>query len=388
MAFQPISWYLTRLETSFAVLIELGEQTGHQRSLHVARCALVAGVSVACGRRLLILGEDIDGGPIDYRDLLRSYKNAADAAAITGQWLAPLPGELQELEQIARSDITFAPSQGVPFSALLLSMVTASRDLWRDWEYRMAGAGYRAPSLLLFLRSDIFASILQESDEPDKVDHQPVYWEDADALLELLNRRIEASLSEDLDGVLNWNDLLEPEFSYDAMKQLIASSILGRPRDIIYYFGRVFFNANRRGATSLAKRDFDAALRDYSEYALQALSAEWSPHIPDLGDSLLEFWGGTRDITNDELRTRLISSGVEVNDVEGAVRFLVDAQFLGLAIDDYNYKFASTSRESIIMMRQAGRFIHDRGGQRKFRIHRAFQQSLGLSPRQRPRASC
>ena len=114
VAFQPISWYLTRLETSFAVLIELGEQTGHRRSLHVAKCALVAGVSVACGRRLLILGEDIDGGPIDYRDLLRSYKNAADAAAITEQWLAPLPGELQELEQIARSDITSAPSQGVP----------------------------------------------------------------------------------------------------------------------------------------------------------------------------------------------------------------------------------------------------------------------------------
>ncbi len=606
VAFQPISWYLARLETSFAVLIELGEQTGHRGLLHVAKCALVAGVSVACGRRLLMLGEDIDGGPVDYRDLLRSYKNAADAAAITKQWLAPLPGELQELEQIARADITSAPSQSVPLlkkihvgdyvaenelsdlaayfvetaefedalagtfkvfvgrkgtgksavahmvadrisenkrnlvrvivpkgyeltqilklvsefdpstrnrfveglwkyllstealiaiwedlkdkpfdaswsaaevkvrdrvsafpdamslsfagriiqalqtqrhsidenglvsestilgrlqsgeiqnlrdvicgyltseqreltlllddmvpgwesakergelSALLLSMVTASRDLWRDWEYRMARAGYRAPSLLLFLRSDIFASMLQESDEPDKVNHRPVYWEDADALLELLNKRIEASLSEDLDGVLNWNDLLDPAFSYDAMKQLIEGSILGRPRDIIYYFGRVFFHANRRGATRLAKRDFDSALRDYSEYVLQALSAEWSPHIPDLGDSLLEFWGGTQDITNDELRMRLISSGVESNDVEGAVRFLVDAQFLGLAIDEYNYKFASTPTESAMMMRQAGRFIHNRGGQRKFRIHRAFQQSLGLSPRQRPRPS-
>ena len=84
---------------------------------------------------------------------------------------------------------------------------------------------------------------------------------------------------------------------------------------------------------------------------------------------------------------RLISSGVESNDVEGAVRFLVDAQFLGLAIDEYNYKFASTPTESAMMMRQAGRFIHNRGGQRKFRIHRAFQQSLGLSPRQRPRPS-
>ena len=61
-----------------------------------------------------MLGEDIDSGPVDYRDLLRSYKNAADAASITKQWLAPLPGEIQELEQIARADITSAPSQAVP----------------------------------------------------------------------------------------------------------------------------------------------------------------------------------------------------------------------------------------------------------------------------------
>ena len=553
-----------------------------------------------------MIGDNIDGGPIDYRDLLRNYKNAADADAITRQWLAPLPGELRELEQVARADITSAPSQAVPLirkihvgdyvaenelsdlaayfvetaefedalagtfkvfvgrkgtgksavthmvadrlredmrnlvrviapkgyeltqilklvkefdlptrnrfveglwkyllstealiaiwdnlkdkpldaswsaaetaardrvsaspdvmslsfasriiqalqiqrqsidenglvsestilarlqsreiqnlrdvicrylsseqreltlllddmvpgwesaeqrgelSAILLSIVTASRDLWRDWEYRMARAGCRAPSLLLFLRSDIFASMLQESDEPDKIDHRLVYWEDADALLDLINKRIETGLSQDFDGVLNWNDLLEPEFSYDSMKQLIAGSILCRPRDIIYYFDRVVFNANRRRATSLAKRDFEAALRDYSEYALQALSAEWSPHIPDLADSLLEFWGGTQDITDDELRTRLISSGVESNDVEGAVRFLVDAQFLGLGIDEYNYKFASTPTESALMMRQAGRFIHNRGGRRSFRIHRAFRQSLGLSPRHRVRAS-
>ena len=606
VAFQPISWYLSRLESCFAVLIELEEHTDRRQSLHTAKCALVAGVSVACGRRLLMLGNDIDGGPIDYRDLLQSYKNATAAATIAKEWLAPMAGELEELEQVARADITSIPNRGVPLlerihvgdyvaenelpdlasyfvetsefqdaltgmfkvfvgrkgtgksavthmvadrirkdkrnlvrvivpkgyeltqilklvnefdlstrnrfveglwkyllstealiaiwedlkdkplgtswseaeskvrdrvyafpeaidlsfagriihvlqdqresiakngqvsettilgelqskeiqnlrdvicgyltaeqreltlilddmvpgwenaeqrgelAALLLSMLTASRDLWRDWDYRMARAGCRAPSMLLFLRSDIFASMLQESDEPDKVDHRPVYWEDADALLGLLNKRIEASLSEDIDGVLNWSDLLESGFSYDAMKQIFEVYLLGRPRDVIYYFGRVLFNANRRKASSLAKRDFDAALRDYSEYALQALSAEWSPHIPDLGDFLLDFWGETEDITNDDLRKRLVSNGVEPSDVDGAVRFLVDAQFLGLAIDDRNYRFASTPTESATMMRQAGRFIHDRGGQRKFRIHRAFQQSLGLSSRQRLRAS-
>ena len=605
VAFQPISWYLTRLETSFAVLIELGDQSGHGASLHVAKCALAAGVSVACGRRLLMLGEDIGGGPVDYRDLQRSYKSAADAASITQEWLAPLPREIRDLELVTQADITSTSTQDVPLlrkvqigdyvaeneltdladyfvetvefedalfgtfevfvgrkgsgksavthmvadrlredtrnvvsvispkgyeltqihklvmgsdlstrnrfveglwkyllstealkaiwndleskpldaswseaelrvkdqvdalqdvmdlsfasriiqviqnqrlsidgsveiteseilgrlqskelqnlrdvicgylsserreltlllddmvpgwesaeqrvqlSRILLSMVVASRDLWRDWEYRMARAGYRGPSILLFLRTDIFASILQESDEPDKIEHRPVFWEDGDALLNLINMRILSSLREDLDGVLNWNDLLEPGFSFDAMKQVIETSLLRRPRDIIYYFGRVFFNANRRKATKLAKRDFDGAMRDYSEYALQALGSEWSPHIPELEDTLLEFLGGTHDITYGELHSRLTSSGVDPRDVEGAVRFLVDAQFLGLAIDESGYRFATTPRESATMMRQAGRFIHDRGGQRKFRIHRAFRQSLGLSVRRRLKA--
>ena len=47
----------------------------------------------------------------------------------------------------------------------------------------------------------------------------------------------------------------------------------------------------------------------------------------------------------------------------------------------------TTPTESALMMRQAGRFIHNRGGRRNFRIHRAFRQSLGLSPRHRVRAS-
>ena len=61
-----------------------------------------------------MLGDGIDEGPVDYRDLLRSYKNANTAATITRQWLAPLPGELRELEQVVRADITSAPRQAVP----------------------------------------------------------------------------------------------------------------------------------------------------------------------------------------------------------------------------------------------------------------------------------
>ena len=453
VAFQPLSWYLDRIGNSFAVLVELGDQTDRRQPLHIAKCALVAGVSVACGRRLLMLGNDVGGGPIDYRDLLRGYKNATFAAGVVQDWLGPFAAELSELEQVTQADITSSVSvqavpllkrvdlgdyvaenelsdlasyfvetaefqdaltgtfkvfvgrkgtgksavthmvadrvrgdknnlvriiapkgyeltqilelvsgfdlstrhrfvealwryllstealvaiwddlrsklpdaswsraelevhdlvndlsdvmslsfagriiqvlrsernalsrdsevsetavlgrlqskniqklrdvvcdyliserrsltlllddmvpswenaqQRVELSKLLLSMLTASRELWRDWDYRISRMGCSPPSLLLFLRTDIFASILQESDEPDKVDHRSVYWEDEDALIGLVNKRIEASLN-DADGVPNWNDLLEPGFTYDAMRQIVTSTVLGRPRDIIY----------------------------------------------------------------------------------------------------------------------------------------------------------
>ena len=144
----------------------------------------------------------------------------------------------------------------------------------------MAQAGLRAPSLLLFFRSDIFASMLLESDEPDKIDHRSFYWNDEDSILEVVNKRIQVSTEEPPGGVLNWNELLDPSFDYDAMRNLIGRSLLYRLRDVIYYYSRVLFHANRRHVGRLMRRDFETALRDYSEYALQVLSAEWSPYIP------------------------------------------------------------------------------------------------------------
>ena len=47
-------------------------------------------------------------------------------------------------------------------------------------------------------------------------------------------------------------------------------------------------------------------------------------------------------MTDVELRTKLASSGVRPDDTEEAVRFLVEAQFLGVSIDEHNYKYAAT----------------------------------------------
>ena len=112
--FQPISWYLASLDSCFAVLMDLGTQDDDDFSLHMAKCALVAGVSASCGRRLLMLANNVDVRPIDYHDLLANYRNAAHAASITTQWVTPITHELRALDEVVRTDITRAPSPDVP----------------------------------------------------------------------------------------------------------------------------------------------------------------------------------------------------------------------------------------------------------------------------------
>lgn len=599
ISFQPLSWYLGKLSSSCAVLIDLGHEDADGARLHMAKCALVAGASLASGRRVLMLGEDLSFWPIDYHDLLQNYKNAAMAASLASTFLAPLKSQIQSLKEHMRSDLLPVSLSEVPIveridlgdsvaeqerpaladyfvetpifedslqggfklvvgrkgtgksalsymvaerlredarkmvrlisprgyeldqilaisqrfetptrsrfleslwkymiatealdeiaqrvesktigSALsssekavknyveahpditqlsfpsrlgrllerqhlipsahelvpetavvaalhknelrtlrdliasylteqrcrltilidgllgpwhateerdllaevLLSLVYAVQQLWKEWTYKLGeDAQAKSLSIITFFRTDVFRTLLDRAEEPDKLQYEQLYWDDAEALLQVIARRIKTSVFDGQPQDLNWGDLLGPDFSYDDLRKLLERSILNRPRDVIYYFQRVLFHARRRKNPRLTRKDFDNALTGYSEYALQALSAEWHPYIPDMSDLLLGFWGGRRDLSYQQLSATIMSNGVATDNVAEAIRFLIQSQFLGLAIDESNFKYALSPMESTIMERQMGRFVHQRHGERKFRIHRAFQRSLALT---------
>ena len=601
--FQPLSWYLDRLTNSYAVLIDLGNPDADDSRLHMAKCALVAGIAVASGRKLLMVGENINVLPIDYHDLVSVYKSAAQATTLVTQFLSSVTSEILSLTHVMRSDITQtstseeplikkidlgdniaenelialndyfvetpqfqdtlqseykllvgrkgtgksalahmiverkgrdlrnvvhvinpkgyelgqivelvqrsstpirgkfleslwkyiistealnaidkrltgksldeswseaeyaileylrenpdiqnlsmasrlirvlelsnmipSPSELVPEAAIIsrlhqnelnrlrdlictyltsndrnltilvdglvsqwdtpeerqylpevfLALTSAIQDLRREWSYRLNRDGDRGGvSFCVFLRSDIFKFLLDRSAEPDKLQYEQVYWDDADTLLEVVTRRIETSVAEYVSGVLNWSDILEPGFSPDEMATFLARSLLFRPRDVIYYFQRVLFHANRRRNPHLTLRDFNDALREYSEYALQALSAEWHPYVDDMAALLLSFYGGPAEFSFEALRQTILSSDIHEESLEEVLRFLIQSQFLGIAIDEHNYRYATTPTQTTIMERQAGRFVHQQGGVRKFRVHRAFHESLALTERAR-----
>ena len=263
----------------------------------------------------------------------------------------------------------------IEYGELLLSFLEAARTLWRDWDDYVARRGGRRIAMLLFVRSDIFGSMLDIEQEPDRIPHDTLQWEDVDSLLGLVARRIDASVP---DERLHWPDILDPELPFDSLKEFIGSSILYRPRDIIFFFSRVLFHADRRKANAIELRDLRQAAKDYSEYALKSLAAEWCPQIPNVEDLLVSFLGNSSRLSHDELESHLSRSNVISNDTDEAIRFLVESQFLGMSIDKFNYRYAMTPTQGEIMMRQAKRFVSGEEGSKRFQIHRAFHHSLAL----------
>ena len=261
------------------------------------------------------------------------------------------------------------------YGELLLSFIEAARTLWREWNDYVERRGGQPLTVLVFVRSDIFGSMLAIEQEPDRIPHDTLQWDDVDSLLDLVARRIDASVP---DERLYWPDILDPELSFDSLKQFLDTSILYRPRDVIFFFSRVLFHADRRKAKAVELRDLRQAAKDYSEYALKALAAEWCPQIPNVGDLLAGLFGNSSQLSHGELESHLLRSSVTPENTEEAIRFLVDSQFLGVSIDEFNYRYAMTPTQGEIIMRQAKRFVSSKGGAKRFQIHRAFHHSLAL----------
>ena len=109
----------------------------------------------------------------------------------------------------------------IQYSELLLSFLDAARTLWRDWNDYVTRRGGRTLSMLVFVRSDIFGSMLNIEQEPDRIPHDTLQWEDVDSLLDLVARRMDRSVPEQH---LYWTDLLDPDLPFKLLKRFMVKS--------------------------------------------------------------------------------------------------------------------------------------------------------------------
>ena len=603
VSFHPMSWYLNRLGKCYAIVVHLGNERTEDYALHCAKCALVAGISLALGRRLLILGENISMRPIDYRDIMKTYSSARQAAQLTEDFLSPIRNIIFAFRQYMTFDIDIPPpkprleSKGgilsvidlgdyiaeneeqildkyfvetpqflmalepefrifvgrkgsgktanfymimnrllrdkrnlvcnikprewqltelLQFTAhqldrakkgylleslwkfmiysevvkscyerikekpeaatfstnemavreyvedridiyqlsftsrlikivndaivdfdkdkateiavserlhareisqmhtmmmnymqegktrcsivldgldanwhlgedyqfmaeILLALISSARDIWRACTRDCNKLGIRKGiSIFIFLRSDVFRVVLAQAKEPDKLQYELLLWDNFDKLFEIVNQRIINSLADyDID-VINWAEILEPEFTPEKMKSLVKDSVVRRPRDVIYLMERAFYYARSRGAQYLGKQDFETAMPEYSEHVFRSLIAESQPYIPSMENLILEFAEAPAVMDLEEIKERLTKARIKTNNIRKTINFLIESSFAGYKIGSSNYRFPITPTESSIMTKAVwdGKIIPKH---KRFKIHNAFHKALSIA---------
>lgn len=152
-SFHPISWYLTRLGKCYAAVVHLGNDRMEGYALHWAKCALVAGISLALGRRLLILGENILMRPIDYRDIMKTYSSASQAAQVTQDFLSPISNIIFGFREYMTFDIP-SPKKRLESKERILSVIDLGDYIAENEEQILDKYFVETPQFLMALEPE------------------------------------------------------------------------------------------------------------------------------------------------------------------------------------------------------------------------------------------
>lgn len=93
----PLSWYIQKLHSVPAVLIQFSSQTRSGYELHNSKCALVSGMSVGLGLEVQLMAEKPYDSPLDFRDLLKKFSNRQECSIIVKDYLITLQKEIATL---------------------------------------------------------------------------------------------------------------------------------------------------------------------------------------------------------------------------------------------------------------------------------------------------
>ena len=262
---------------------------------------------------------------------------------------------------------------------LLLSLIESVQDVWRSCSKNLKERDIdNGLSVLIFLRNDIFKVVREVCREPDKLPFELISWKEINSLLEIVNKRILASLGDYDIGVLNWADLLELGFSPDDMKNFLSENILYRPRDYIFFLQRCFYNARSHGTNYVTEQDFAAAMNQYSEHAFSSLCAESQPYIPNMELLLYEFMGVRKILPLDDIKSRLERAKIGKRNIKKAINYLIESNFLGVKINGSGYHYPLTPTESLMIADRLWKPKKFFKKSQLLRIHNAFHNVLNI----------
>ena len=266
-------------------------------------------------------------------------------------------------------------------SDLLFGLLSVSQrvaeEFWRD-------ASGRAPVNLfftLFLRSDIYAAMLQFAKERDKLPVRLIIWNDS----ELLKRVIEERFMKSGGGIefphQVWERYFVPTVGGHPTWEYIGLRILPRPRDLIYFVKSALQFAVNRGRTRVEEKDFSDGGKQYSRFALDSLTVEAVVRMANVEDLLVHFVQSFEIITEPEISARLAAAKISASQLEAVIILLGELTFIGFEVAPNRFEFLFDERDERKLMVMAEKTVEQSANHiRRFLIHPAFHAFLEIKP--------
>lgn len=264
----------------------------------------------------------------------------------------------------------------------LLGLMTATGRVGEELRYGERNRHSTKFNSAIFLRSDIFNRITEAADEPDKISHSRLTWNDSELLLRIIEERYVASHGPESDPANMWHKYFCPEVKGIPTRDYLVTRILPRPRDIVYIVkAAVSFAVNRKHDRVEQKDVLDGEMQ-YSQYAWDSILVENSSIVPDLDKVLIEFVGEPTILSESTVRKKISSAGIDAERVDEVISQLVGLTFFGLEVSPGRFSYADEKKELQKNVVLASRLAAAEGGERRYEINPPFRSYLELKEAQ------
>ncbi|MBX3239024.1 MAG: hypothetical protein KIT80_09605 [Chitinophagaceae bacterium] len=225
--------------------------------------------------------------------------------------------------------------------------------------------------LVIFLRSDIFKQIIEAAREPDKIEYTRLIWNDPEVLFRLIDKRIEVlSDSQIVDVHRFWSQYITRHVNESPVKEYIASSIIPRPRDLIFFINAAKNSAVAKGHKYITENDIKSAYEEYSNWAFQSILVENGVTISQLKEFFYHIVGESSVIFRDRIK-ELMGEAKIPNEDENGIDYFIDhlcsLSFLGIEIRKnefhFDYGYEIDDKKS---------FLAKKYNSNRYKIHNAF----------------